>query len=77
MMLPSCVAASRIPSVDSVVSSNWRNSGMGFSGEILGEFFDLERLVDSRASTSRPDRGLISFRFRLRLWSLGGTFCGF
>lgn len=68
-MLPSCTAASRMPAVDSVVSSNWRNSGIGFSAEILVALGRLAR----RASTSRPDRGLMSFRARLRLCTLGGT----
>lgn len=35
----------------------------------------LGRLVEwRRASTSRPLRGLMSLRLRLRLWVLGGTF---
>lgn len=87
----SCWTASRMPAVEVTVSSSWRNSGMGFWGEIfLGgvvvevEVVEVEvvvgevglgRLVEwRRASTSRPLRGLMSLRLRLRLWSLGGTF---
>lgn len=51
---------------------------MGFSGEIflvVGRVVvvGLGRLGLRRASMSRPESGLISFRARLRLRSLGGT----
>lgn len=52
---------------------------MGFWGEILaggwGWLVVLEGVrLERRAVTSRPERGLISWRVRLRLWVLGGTF---
>lgn len=59
---------------------------MGFCEAILvvvlaaaaADLLLLGRLVEwRRASTSRPLRGLMSFRLRLRLWTRGGTFCGF
>lgn len=72
MMAANCFATSRIPSTESALSIACLNSGMGFSGVILG----FLGLLPRRAPTSRPESGLISLRLRFRDWTLGGTRSG-
>ena len=58
-----------MPPTPSAMSSACLNSGIGFSGVIF-TFLGLE---PRRAVTSRPERGVIALRVRLRDWVFGGT----